>query len=127
MIPWFLTAEDAKMALSLGERTYCVKQPPDFQRHSESARFGPLGSASAAESSNAASKSSPKSSPISCPIRFIIRAMLFGSFSSRSLNLLGSASDSRRASSDLGAEKRDIILSRCTPEQCAQAAEVEAS
>ena len=43
------------------------------------------------------------------------RATLFGSFSSMSPMADGSASDSRRASSDFGAAKRDQSFSRFAP------------
>src|SRR5262249_34086114 len=65
-------------------------------------------SASLIASSTAESKSSPSSSPNSLPIFFMKRATLAGSFSSRSPSPPPSASDSRRASSDLTVANRAI-------------------
>src|SRR5262249_43618432 len=64
--------------------------------------------ASLVASSTAESKSSPSSSPNSWPIFFMKRATLAGSFSSTSPSPPLSASDSRRASSDLTVANRDM-------------------
>src|SRR5206468_9749841 len=75
----------------------------------------PLSSAIA--SSTASLKSSPRSSPISWPMRFMKRPTLAGSFSSRSPSDEGSASDSRRASSDFTVAKRDMTRLSAEPPQ----------
>src|SRR5262249_34641369 len=75
----------------------------------------PLSSAMA--SSPASLKSSPSSSPISWPMRFMTRPTLAGSFSSRSPSDEGSASDSRRASSDFTVAKRDMTRLSAKPPQ----------
>src|SRR5439155_13791038 len=59
-------------------------------------------------SSTISSKSSPASSPSSLPILRIQRAMLFGSFSSRSPSEEGSPRSSSRSSSERTRAKRDM-------------------
>src|SRR5439155_126243 len=59
-------------------------------------------------SSTISSKSSPASSPSSFPILRIQRAMLFGSFSSRSPSEEGSPRSSSRSSSERTRAKRDM-------------------
>ncbi len=74
-------------------------------------------------SSTASSNSAPpNSSPISLPIRFIIRATLFGSFSSTSPIFDGSDSDSILDSSLRGIANRDMSRLIFFPPQCAHTA-----
>src|SRR5919197_4518581 len=83
--------------------------PGDLHRSSDRSEVDSEGDASSSmASSTADSKSSPSSSPNSRPIFFMNRATLAGSFSSMSPKLPESASDSRRASSDLTVAKRDM-------------------